>query len=141
MAEKQIPVVLALIRNPEGEIFLIQRNDPGTAEHLTWGFPGGKIQFGEDPIDAMIRETKEETGFDVEVIRLLPRVYQNVYPQNVNHPFYSFHVILLCYECKITGGELKLAEKETLQGKYFKPQDIDYSKTLRYTKEIVEMLD
>lgn len=141
MGKKQLAVVLAIIRNEKGEIFLMQRNDPKTDEHGKWEFPGGKVNFGESAEHAIVRETKEETGYDIEIMRLLPKIYDNVFPPTIIRPFTSHHVILISYECKIVGGKLSPDSRESLQGKFFNINQIDYSKCLDYTKEIIELLD
>lgn len=137
----QLSIVIGVITNENGEIFLTQRNQPGTKEHEKWEFPGGKIEFGEDPESAMVREVKEETGFDVQIVRLLPKVYTNVYLRDSNHPGYDLHILLIAYHCKIVGGEFKTIDEEILSGRFFKKNEVDYANSLEYTKEIIDLLD
>ena len=63
MEKKQLTIVVAIINNAKGEILFAKRNEPETPEiHNMWEFPGGKIEFGEDPEEAVVREVAEETG-------------------------------------------------------------------------------
>lgn len=61
--------VSALVVNEKGQLLLVRRtiNDSRPGE---WEFPGGGIEFGENPMDATIREVKEETGLDVNIAEL-----------------------------------------------------------------------
>lgn len=105
MEQKQVTIAVAVIRNEKGEILLARRNEPGLSEaHNKWEFVGGGIDFGESPEQALKREVKEEAGVEVDVIGLLPEVFSEV--QNLDDGD-KLHVIILSYECKITGGELK----------------------------------
>src|SRR3989338_7925086 len=63
-------IVIALIRNAEGKILLQKRADPDvpTADGK-WELPGGKINPGETPEDAIVRECREETGYTVALTR------------------------------------------------------------------------
>jgi len=55
----------AVVRDARGRVLWIRRRDTGW-----WALPGGVIEFGETPAQAAVRETREETGFEVEVVRL-----------------------------------------------------------------------
>ena len=109
MAEqRQITIVVGLITNEQGEIFLTKRDEPGNAAaHGKWEFPGGGVDFGEDPLEALKREVREETGFEVEPLRLLSRVYTNIWDN-------SFQVLIIAYECKILSGAFKAMDPEIL---------------------------
>ncbi len=56
--------VKALILN-SGRALLVKRSDVAKGDHGYWEFPGGRVEFGESPRDALLREVKEETGLDV----------------------------------------------------------------------------
>ncbi len=67
-----IPVVCAVILDPAGRVLLAQRP---AHKHLglKWEFPGGKVEPGETPEVALLREIKEELGCDLTLTRALPR--------------------------------------------------------------------
>jgi len=56
--------VAAVVRDPAGRVLLCQQSQG----HRLWGLPGGRIRHGEGPIHAVIRDIREETGADIEII-------------------------------------------------------------------------
>ena len=91
---KRILVVAGLIRapysHPQAGRILMSRRLANTHLAHSWEFPGGKVELGEDPIDALHRELKEELNIEVSH----PEVYA------VGHHCYSEkEVILMVYEC------------------------------------------
>lgn len=97
---KTIRVVAAIIIH-EDKVFATQR---GYGEFKGgWEFPGGKIEEGESPQEALIREIKEELNVEIEVGELLD-VVEYDYP--------NFHLSMDCFICKIKSGELVLNEHE-----------------------------
>ena len=65
-ANSMVPSVNVIIENDAGEILMIERSDNGN-----WALPGGAIDLGESMSQAGVRETKEETGIDCEVLEVL----------------------------------------------------------------------
>ena len=122
---KTIRVVAAVIKaiNNSGEpiIFATQR---GYGDFKGgWEFPGGKIEEGETPQEALVREIKEELNVEIEVGELLD-VVEYDYP--------NFHLSMDCFICKIKSGEVVLNEheaakwltKETLDSVEWLPADL-----------------
>ncbi len=122
MEQKQIFIVAAVIRNEKGEILLAKRHQPNHPEaDGKWEFVGGGIEFGEEPEQALIREVKEESGLNVKVIRLLPKIFTDR-QQGSNGE--DFQIIILTYECKVVGGELSLKDEEIAELKFVKFEDV-----------------
>lgn len=97
---KTIKVVAAIIID-NGKVFATQR---GYGEFKDgWEFPGGKIEVGETPEDAIVREIKEELDTEVEVVELL---------DTVEYDYPDFHLSMDCFICKIKSGDLVLKEHE-----------------------------
>jgi 8-oxo-dGTP diphosphatase len=60
-------VVAAVIEDPAGRVLLCQQSQG----HRLWGLPGGKIRHGESPLHAVVRDIREETGTDIEIVDLI----------------------------------------------------------------------
>jgi ADP-ribose pyrophosphatase YjhB (NUDIX family) len=63
--------VAAVIRDPAGRVLLCQQSQG----HRLWGLPGGRIRHGESPVQAIVRDVREETGAEIDVIDLIG-IYQ-----------------------------------------------------------------
>ncbi|MEV0091575.1 NUDIX hydrolase [Streptomyces sp. NPDC050738] len=75
-----------------------------------WTLPGGGMDHAEDPIDTVVREVDEETGYTVEPVRLLGiDSITRRYPRKLGM-FADFHGLRIVYEGRITGGELRPEE-------------------------------
>jgi mutator protein MutT len=113
----QITVVIGVIVNEKQEIFFTKRNDPGSPYHEKWELPGGKIEHGEQPTETLVREIKEETGFDVKIEQLLPI-------ETAMHAF-DLQVIMIPYLCSIVSGVFTAEDQKTLDGKFMSLKDMD----------------
>ena len=98
--KKSIHVVAALIRRGD-EVFATERGYGSYKDW--WEFPGGKIEPGETPEEALVREIREELAADISVDEFLAEVEYD-YPE--------FHLIMACYWCSIRQGHLTLLEHE-----------------------------
>lgn len=97
---KTVKVVAAIIIH-ENKIFATQR---GYGEFKDgWEFPGGKIEPGETPQEALVREIKEELDIEIEVKDFL---------ETVEYDYPEFHLSMDCFFCVIRSGELVLKEHE-----------------------------
>lgn len=137
MGQTQITIAVGLIKNDIGEILIGRRNQPDLRdEHNKWEFPGGGIGMREDPEVALIREVKEETGLDVKIIRLLPKVLTHVWKREAGND----QIIILTYECEIIGGEIKLTEPEIAELKFVAVQDVKNYDCLPNVEKIIDLL-
>ncbi len=73
-----------VILNSEGKVFLAKRGRDARNERGKWEFPGGAVEFGEPLRDAVIREVREEYGFEIAVERLLD-VVDHILPGEGQH--------------------------------------------------------
>ena len=95
--KKQLFIVQGCVFH-EDQILLIKRNEPKIPEiHGNWELPGGKIEFGETPEAAAIREIEEETGIKVKEGKLFPQIYQSVRKPSEE---LKIQVIIFCYICE-----------------------------------------
>lgn len=97
---KTINVVAAVIMK-EGKVFATQR---GYGEFKDgWEFPGGKVEVGESPEEALRREIREELEVEVNVGDLI---------DTIEYDYPAFHLSMKCYACTIAGGSPHLLEHE-----------------------------
>ena len=107
---KQVLAAIALIRDEHGRILVQKRMlNYIPAAYDKWEFPGGTVEFGEHPEDAVRREVLEEIGCTVEVARLLPQVVSNMWP---GEDGVAIQAVVLCFECRIISGTPKAAHSE-----------------------------
>ena len=126
MPSKHIEVVAAIIVR-DGRIFATQR---GYGEWKDWWeFPGGKIEPGESPEDALKREIREELTTEIEVDELLT---------TVEYDYPKFHLTMHCYLCTIISGDLSLLEHE--DARWLAIDELDCVKWLPADKDVIEKL-
>ena len=97
---KRTLVVAGLVIAHDGRVLISQRR-ADQALPLQWEFPGGKVEPGEAPDRALVRELTEELGITVEVGRIWDVVF---------HPYPAFDLVMLVYPCKIVAGEPRAVE-------------------------------
>ncbi len=91
----------AAIFDQEGRILLMQRSDDEK-----WCLPCGWVELNESPAEAAVRETREETGLEVECVSLVD-VFAR-FPSEENGPHSMISVV---YYCRVTGGEMRLSNE------------------------------
>ncbi|OMC83296.1 NUDIX hydrolase [Viridibacillus sp. FSL H8-0123] len=100
-----IVAVGGIVEDEHGNILLVK------TIHGGWVFPGGQVEVGENLMDALIREVKEESGIDITVSNLI-----GVYSNTSTHKWYDGITdvptkLMLDYRCKPVGGELAISEE------------------------------
>jgi len=126
--KRQLAVVIGLIRNSQGKIFLQKRLDPLIpAAHDKWEFPGGRIDYGESPEEALKRECLEEMGCVVEVGKLIPTVQSTVWSRSDDK---EQHVLVFCYEAELISGEPQSSDVKVGEMHWFNENEIEALDTL-----------
>ncbi len=123
---RSIHVVAAVICH-EGRFFATQRGYGEWKDY--WEFPGGKIEAGETPEEALVREIREE--LDTEIL-----VGQKIATVEYDYP--AFHLIMECFFCEVTKGHLILKEHEA--AKWLRREELDSVGWLPADREIIELL-
>jgi 8-oxo-dGTP diphosphatase len=122
---------VAVIFDAEGRVLLSER-----ADGRGWNLPSGIVDADESPEEAVVRETKEETGLDVEIIRFIGvgtsrRVYRGF------GPTVRGNIVSHAYLCRVVGGQMTLTT-EALQHGWFAPDALPSPMASRRHVDLVE---
>jgi 8-oxo-dGTP diphosphatase len=109
-----ILVVAAALVDPDGRVLIAQRPEGKSMAGL-WEFPGGKIEAGEPPEDALIRELAEELDIAVKEACLAPFTF-------ASHSYGDFHLLMPLFVCRRWEGEPKPRHHAAL--KWVRPKDL-----------------
>ncbi len=123
---KRINVVAAIIRK-EGRIFATQRGYGDWKDW--WEFPGGKMEAGESPEDALVREIREELSAEISVDKFL---------HTVDYDYPAFHLTMHCFLCSLKGEALHLNEHEAAS--WLDADDLGSVRWLPADKELLPLI-
>lgn len=115
--------VVGAIIEKNGKILLVQENNPTHPDHKKWNQPAGWIDVGENPINAVAREVKEETGYVFKPTAFLG-VYSLVKAHLKKLINFTPHPIKLIFTGKIIGGKQLVSNSEIGEVKWFTPKEI-----------------
>lgn len=120
-------MVAAVITDEQGRIFATQR---GYGEwKYWWEFPGGKIEAGETPQQALRREIREELDAEIEVGELL---------RTIDYDYPTFHLTMHCFRCRLADAHLTLLEHEAAQ--WLAPHELTSVQWLPADQSIIDEL-
>ncbi|ESQ93664.1 8-oxo-dGTP diphosphatase MutT [Asticcacaulis benevestitus] len=111
---KTVLVVAAALVDSDGRVLIAQRPEGKQLAGL-WEFPGGKVEPGETPEIALIRELEEELGITVKQACLAPFVF-------ASHTYETFHLLMPLYLIRRWEGEPEAKEHKAI--KWVRPNDM-----------------
>lgn len=122
--------VLGIVFDTKTKKILIgkRENDPYIRE-LSWGFPGGRPEYGEELEDGLKREIKRKTGVEVES---LGTIFAKTYPENRKF-------LTVYYLCEVVGGEEK-ADKKFTEIKWVEPKELEEYFTTSFHPKLKEYI-
>jgi 8-oxo-dGTP diphosphatase len=106
----EIPIILVVavaLVDVDGRVLIAQRPEGKSMAGL-WEFPGGKVDPGEVPEEALIRELQEELGIDVTENCLAPFTF-------ASHRYDDFHLLMPLYVCRVWDGDVQGREGQVLK--------------------------
>ncbi len=110
----KVKVIAGVVVKKDGKYLLVQEGGPlSRACRGLWNFPAGKVDPGETFEEAATREAKEESGFDVKIIRKIG-IFQTTPTEAVKHAFLA----------EIVGGEIEYPKEEILDARWFTLDEI-----------------
>ena len=120
---RRVLVSAVALIDPDGRVLLAKRPEGKTLAGL-WEFPGGKVEDGETPETALIRELKEELGINVAQSCLAPLTF-------ASHAYEAFHLLMPLFVCRrwqglaqpLEGQELKWVRAQDLKNYPMPPAD------------------
>jgi 8-oxo-dGTP diphosphatase len=111
---KLLLVVAAALVDADNRVLIAQRPEGKQLAGL-WEFPGGKVDPGERPEDALIRELREELGIETKASCLAPLTF-------ASHAYEDFHLLMPLYVCRRWEGFVRSKENQAL--KWVRPRDL-----------------
>ena len=88
--------------------------------HGTWTLPGGWVDVGESPSEAVVREVREESGFDTRAVKLLALYDRDKHP----HPPHPWHIWKACFLCELTDGVQHEVDHEIAEARFFSREEL-----------------
>lgn len=112
-----VPAASAVVTDAQGHILLHRRRD-----NDKWALPGGVMELGESLAACAVREVREETGLDVDVVGIVG-IYsdpKHVFAYDDGEVRQEFSI---CFECKSRGGEVVVSD-ESYEVRFFEPGEV-----------------
>ncbi|MEN3048154.1 MAG: NUDIX hydrolase [Candidatus Caldarchaeales archaeon] len=131
MERRPTPAVGAFVVR-DGKVLLVRRSNPPGRNK--WSLPGGRLRFGERAASAVVREVREETGLEVEVIRVVDVV--DVFWRAEDGSVVE-HFVIVDFLCDVVGGSLA-AGSDALEARWFGPDEVEGLEMTESTRAFLE---
>lgn len=135
-----LPIVIGVIRDSEGRLLLGRRHEPETPfVHDKWNFLGGRVEFGELPEETLVREIKEESGLEIEIVRMIPKIFTKF---RTKADGTKMHIVPITFECLVTGGTMHdpIPDPGVSELRFFHPQEIFHDDLIDGEHAILEII-
>jgi 8-oxo-dGTP diphosphatase len=123
----------AIIPFPSGRILLVKRDTVPFKGY--WALPGGRMDPGETVEQTIVREVKEETGFDVTIVRVIGEYVEKGVKDDVDYEYYP-----TCFLVKTIGEEIKRQESEIQEIQLFSLKELPHPLAFEHEKMIKDYL-
>lgn len=123
---KRIEVAAAIIIK-NNRLFATQRGYGDFKDY--WEFPGGKIEAGETPGEALIREIREELNAEISVGKMI---------RKIDYDYPAFHLTMYCFICELISTEITLVEHEA--ARWLSMEELDEVEWLPADIEVIDSL-
>jgi 8-oxo-dGTP pyrophosphatase MutT (NUDIX family) len=123
----QAHVAVGAILERDGMILFVHENCPGHPDHGKWHFPAGWVELGEDPFECVVKEVKEETGYDFtsrSIIGVYSMVRKDTTGKMPKDPNAFVHGFRIVFRGDISRDAIKPIS-EISETRWFTPDDID----------------
>src|SRR3989304_7340259 len=123
----------AVIMFPPDKILLVKRATVPFRGY--WALPGGRVDLGETVEQTIVREVKEETGLDVEVVSKIGEYHEQGVQDGIEYDYYP-----ACFLVKSVGGEIKKQESEIEEIKLFSLSDVPEAMAFEHAQMIKDYM-
>jgi 8-oxo-dGTP diphosphatase len=129
---KQQIGVKAIITNNNNEILLVKRSDKYNEIKNYWDIPGGRIDFGEEPLDGLKRELLEEINLELDQVKKIIDA-STVYKDD------NKHIIRITYLCTVKNTNIQISDEHT-EFLWINSKDIDFDLKDHLLKKCIKIL-
>jgi mutator protein MutT len=136
-----LPIVIGVVRNKDGHFLLGRRHQPDLPSmHGKWNLLGGRIEYGETPEEAVIREIKEEAGLDVEINKMIPKISIRYREKSDGT---KMQVIAMSYDCISEVGTVPqtVGDPGVSELKFFPPSEVLNTDMMDEDKELIQLIE
>jgi ADP-ribose pyrophosphatase YjhB (NUDIX family) len=100
----------------------------------TWTLPGGWVDVAESPTEAVVREVREESGYDTRAVKLLALYDRDRHP----HPPFPWHMWKACFLCEVVSDVQHELDEEIAEARFFKRSELPELDRARITPDYID---